>query len=158
MHVKIDVSTPKAFKQKCARSLGKFIGTEHLRGPERIRECGNVPGRTPTLANVFRRNVSASGFVPPGTFSRRNKSAMTPVREYFKGRNNNLSKYGRCLTHRCDASFVPDIFAPGNALAVRQRWGGPNISRRSAYFSSIAGKFGEELNLAVWRSSLRPPN
>ena len=68
MHVKIDVSMPKAFKQKCARSLGKFIEAEHLRGPERIRECGNAPGGTPTLADVFRRNVSASGFVPPEHF------------------------------------------------------------------------------------------
>ena len=68
MHVKTDVSMSKAFKQKCARSLGKFIEAEHLRGPERIRECGNVPGGTPTLADVFRRNVSARGFVPPEHF------------------------------------------------------------------------------------------
>ena len=53
MHVKIDVSMPKAFKQKCTRSLGKFTEAEHLRGPERIRACGNVLGGTPTLANIF---------------------------------------------------------------------------------------------------------
>ena len=46
----------------------KFIEAEHLRGPERIRECGNVPGGTPTLADVFRRNISASGFVLPEHF------------------------------------------------------------------------------------------
>ena len=59
MHVKIDVSMPKAFKQKCAHSLGKFIEAE------RIRECRNVPGGTPTLAMVaqkghFRAETSGS--------------------------------------------------------------------------------------------------
>ena len=68
MHVKIDVSMPKAFKQKCARSFGKFTEEEHLRGLDRLRDCGNVPGGTPMLADMFRWNVSASGFVPPEHF------------------------------------------------------------------------------------------
>ena len=38
----------------------------------------------------------------------------------------------RCLIHRCDASFVPNIFAPQNALAAVLIF-----QRRSTYFSNI---------------------
>ena len=38
------------------------------------RACGNIPGGTPTLADMFRGNVSASEYVPPERFR---KSAMT---------------------------------------------------------------------------------
>ena len=41
---------------------------EHLRGPEHLRVCGNIPGGTFTLADMFRGNVSASEYVPPERF------------------------------------------------------------------------------------------
>ena len=52
---------------------------ECLRGPERLRGRVEVPGGTNSLADMFCRNLSASGYVPPGTSARRNKSAMTPA-------------------------------------------------------------------------------
>ena len=44
---------------------------------ELLRGRVEVPAGTNTLADVFWRNISASGCVPPGTSARRNKSAMT---------------------------------------------------------------------------------
>ena len=35
---------------------------------QRLRTCGNIPGRTPTLADMFRGNVSTSEYVPPERF------------------------------------------------------------------------------------------
>ena len=41
---------------------------EHLRCPEHFCVCGNVPGGTSTLADMFRGNKSASRYVPPEHF------------------------------------------------------------------------------------------
>ena len=38
--------------------------SEHLRGPERLRGRVYVPGGTYPLAEMFPRNICASGFVP----------------------------------------------------------------------------------------------
>ena len=38
---------------------------EHFRGPERLRGRATVPGGTIPLADTFRGNKYASGFVPP---------------------------------------------------------------------------------------------
>ena len=54
---------------------------ERLRGPELLRGRVEVPAGTNTLADMFWRNISASGCVPPGTSVRRNKSAMTPAQK-----------------------------------------------------------------------------
>ena len=45
---------------------------------EHLRACGIVLGRIPMIVDVFRGNVSSSKIYSPRTFSRRNKSAMTP--------------------------------------------------------------------------------
>ena len=45
-----------------------FTEVEHLRGPEHLRTCENIPGGTFTLADMFRGNVSASEYVPPERF------------------------------------------------------------------------------------------
>ena len=55
--------------------IGKFIEAEHLRGPERIRECGNVPGGTPTLADMFRRYGGPEGPFPSGNERQHTRSA-----------------------------------------------------------------------------------
>ena len=39
--------------------------SDYLRGPVSLRACVNGPGGPPTLANKFRRTISASEFVPP---------------------------------------------------------------------------------------------
>ena len=58
------------------------------------------PG-TPTLANMFGRNVSASGFVPPEHFR---KSAMTPAMD--------------TLRYICDLTEVVVKYCPLNNNAV----------------------------------------
>ena len=98
---------PKAFKQKCAHSLGKFIEAEHLRRPECIRECGNVPGGTPTLADVFRRNVTASRVVP------RNIFAAEQIRYDTCPGTENLTAIVPVPVHEAQIAKVP---APGSSF------------------------------------------
>ena len=80
MHVKIDVSMPKAFKQKYAYLLDKFTEAECLHGPELIRARGNAPDGTHTcmLADMFQWNIFVSRIVHP---------------EHFRGRTNLLNYY-----------------------------------------------------------------
>ena len=65
-------------------SLDARSDAEHVRGADRNRDlCGyaNIPGGTPTLADMFPPNVSASEYVPWKVFA----SAKTPdVTEGFR--------------------------------------------------------------------------
>ena len=46
-----------------------FTEAEHLRGPEQLHACGNIPGGTLTLADMFQGNVSTSEYVPQNVFT-----------------------------------------------------------------------------------------
>ena len=85
------------------------MGQEQSRWQEQSRRCVIVPGATITLANSFRRNISASEFVLP---------------EHFRGGTNPLSHLPDL---ECAASLVYFAREPATFIHL------PPVSRKHFY-------------------------